>query len=56
MKNPEDLFKYMERNNDDDLPDAAWWSAAEFAVRKFNAEHETDFNPSDMVVAWIKQR
>lgn len=51
-----DLFNYLEVGNDDDLPDAAWWSAAEFAVRKFNEHNDTNFNPSDMVVAWIKQR
>ena len=55
-KTTQDLFDYLEKNNDDDLPDGAWWTSLEFAISRYNDEHGTDYHPSDMIVAWIKQR
>jgi len=49
-----DLFHYMQANDDSDLPQGAWQAMLEDAVEAYNNQHGTNFDPYDMFMEYIQ--
>jgi hypothetical protein len=55
-KNLEELFGALDFNNNDDLPDGAWWQVLEDTVDFFNDANGTNYEPNEMVHQWVQSR
>lgn len=58
MELPDDLLAVMDEHNvmAADMGDGAWWAMLEDAVKIYNAEMSTHYDPFDAVHAWVEVR
>lgn len=51
----QELFDYMELFDDPEAPDGAWQAMLEDAVRQYNEEHGTSYDPYESWLAYTQR-